>query len=415
MHIVFFNRSYFPDTGATGQLLTELSQDLVRDHGATVTVVVGGAGRPGGFRLVHRGQHEGVEILRARGTGLSRRGFVGRFTNYLTYFFSAFVASFRLRSPDVVVALTDPPIIGLVAWVTARRTGARLVFLCQDVFPEVATLLEDFRSETVNAILQSVNRFLLAKADRVIALGDCMKRRLVEGKGAAPDKIVVIHNWADAASIEPAEKDNSFSRAHGLVEPFVVMHSGNMGLSQNLDCLIDAAESLRENTDIRFVMVGEGVRRAALEQRARSRGLTNVVFIDYQPKANLKESFAAADLFIVSLKDGLAGYIVPSKVYGILAAGRPYLAAVEASSEAAAIAREYECGLVIEPGDAGGMADAITRLYTDRSLARRLGENARRASRHFDRTTQIARYQNLFLSELGLAGTSPDACVETSL
>ncbi len=111
--------------------------------------------------------------------------------------FRRFWASFRIRRPDVVVGLTDPPIIGLVAWATARRTGARFVFLCQDIFPEVANLLEDFRSERINWVLERVNRFLVRRADRVIALGETMKRRLVEGKGASPENVAVIHNWAD--------------------------------------------------------------------------------------------------------------------------------------------------------------------------------------------------------------------------
>src|SRR6266849_3694491 len=147
MNICFFNRSYWPDQAATGQLLTELAEDLVARHACVVTVVVGRAlnaaqAGAGGLGLVRREERHGVRILRANGTALRPRRFIGRATNYLTYAASAMLAAFDVGRPDVVVSLTDPPIIGLVARWAARRTGARFVFVCEDIFPEVAGLLE---------------------------------------------------------------------------------------------------------------------------------------------------------------------------------------------------------------------------------------------------------------------------------
>jgi glycosyltransferase involved in cell wall biosynthesis len=411
VRIVFFNRSYWPDLGATGQLLTELSQDLAKEHGLQVTVVAGGEAAPS-FGIVARERHEGVEILRAKGTRWGRRGFLGRFTNYISYFVSALWASFKVGKPDVVVALTDPPIIGLVGWATARRTGARFVFLCQDVFPEVASLLEDFRSDAVNALLERVNRFLLRRADRVVALGETMKKRLVEGKGADARKVTVIHNWADSGLLSPGPKDNAFSREHGLHEKFVVMHSGNIGLSQNLDILLAAASSLG---DVVFLLVGDGVRRKPLQDLAASRGLSNVLFLPYQERERMRDSYATADVFVVSLKRGLSGYIVPSKLYGILAAGRPYVAAVEEDSEVAAITRAHDCGLVVAPGDTEGLVHEIERLHRDRSLARRLGENAGRAAAGFERRKQVRAYYDLFERELGASRSRANPALETGL
>ena len=397
MRIVFFNRSYSPDMGATGQLLTELTQDLVRDHGCDVTVVCGPPPE-GSCADVH--SHEGVTIVRAKGTRLARRGFLGRFTNYVTYSLAAAWASLRLPRSDIVVALTDPPIIGLVAWATSKRMGSRFVFLCQDIFPEVANLLDDFRSETINALLQRVNCFLVKRADRVIALGDAMKDRLVSGKNADPERVSVIHNWADTEAISPAPKDNAFSREHGLADKFAVMHSGNIGLSQNLDCWIEVASRLASLSDIVFLFVGDGVRREALGLDVARRGLDNVLFLPYQPRETLRDSYAAADVFIVSLKPGLAGYIVPSKLYGILAAGRPYVAAVEPATEVAAISLEHDCGVVVAPGDVGGMVHEITRLHRDRERGERLSRNARRAGLQFDRRKQVRAYRELFRGEL---------------
>ena len=402
-HIVFFNRSFYPETSAVGQLLTELCVGLVRDHGCRVSVI---AGYPlvwaDGDRDTRRRdliEHEffqGVEIFRSRGTTFSKASFVGRASNYVSYFLSASVGGLRFKDADVVVGMTDPPIIGLAALFAARRARAKFVMLYQDVFPEVARLLEDFRSETVNRFLDRINRLLIRSADRVIALGETMRERLVQGKGAEPRKVAVIHNWADCSEIAPKPKRNSFSLEHGLVDEFVVMHSGNMGLSQGLERVLEAAVRLREFSDIEVMFIGDGVLRPLLEERVRSTRLDNVRFLPYQPKERLAESFASADVFIVSLKQGLAGYIVPSKLYGILAAGRPYVAAVEKESEVATITTQYDCGLLAEPENPDDIADKILTLYRDPLLCRRLAVNARKAALHFDRPRQVRAYYSLF-------------------
>nr|UXE44950.1 D-inositol-3-phosphate glycosyltransferase [uncultured bacterium] len=403
MRICFFNRSYWPDQAATGQLLTELAQDLVREHGCEVSVVAGPALHAsehsnGSLWPVSREEHEGVRILRANGTRLPRRKFIGRAANYLTYFASAYAATLQIGPQDVVVSLTDPPILGLAALSAARRADARFVFLCEDIFPEVASLLEDFHNATINRTLDRINRRLIREADAVVALGDRMKRRLVEEKGAAPAGVHVIHNWADCEAITPGSKDNAFSRTHGLHDKFVLMHSGNVGLSQNLDVLIEAAARLQSRERLVVAVVGDGARRGPLETMVKQRGLANVRFFPYQPKELLHESFATADAFVVSLKPGLEGYIVPSKLYGILASGRPFVAAVDPSCEVAAIATEHSCGVVAPPGNPDALVAAIAQLCDDSAAAKRMGENARRASWLYDRRAAVGAYYDLFAS-----------------
>jgi glycosyltransferase involved in cell wall biosynthesis len=266
----------------------------------------------------------------------------------------------------------------------------------RDIFPEVARLLDDFQSETVNHVLHRVNCFLVRKADRIVTLGETMRRRLIDGKGADPVRSTVIPDWADCSEIMPGPKKNPFSLAYGLADKFVVMHSGNIGLSQGLETVVQAAAHLRAFPDIQLVFVGEGVKKPVLEDQARIIGLQNIQFLPYQPKEHLRDSFASADVFVVSLKRGLAGYIVPSKLYGILVAGRPYVAAVEEASEVASISKKYDCGLLVEPGDAKDLADKILTLYHDRAQAQRLGANARRAALGFDRPLQVRAYYNLF-------------------
>jgi len=389
LRVCYFNRSYWPDTGATGQLLTELAEDLVAKHGLDVTVVTGypvNSSEP----LPARETRHGVHIVRARGTTMSPRRFTGRAMNYLTYFASAVAAALRLPRQDVAIALTDPPIIGLAA--LAARPTHGVIFFCQDIFPEVAGLLEDFHSPVINALLERLNRFMVRRAARIVALGDTMASRLVHGKGADPGKITVIHNWADTSAIVPSEKRNAFATAHGLDSRFVVLHAGNIGLSQNLDVVLDAAALLASRTDITILFIGDGNRRAPLQSAAEARGLDNVRFLPFQPRDQLRWTYASSDVCLVSLKPGLAGYIVPSKLYPILAAGRPYLAAVESLSEVAALTQRHRCGVLVEPGDAAQLADAIIRLADQPAEREAMGTRARIASELFARDRQVAAH-----------------------
>jgi putative colanic acid biosynthesis glycosyltransferase WcaI len=391
MHVCFFNRSYWPDVSATGQLLTELAEDLVRVHGWEVTVVCGYPLRADAQPPASEWR-QGVHIVRAPGSTLDPKKFIGRATNYVSYFASAAVTALRVRRPDVAVALTDPPIVGLAALAAAAKAGAPFVFLCEDIFPEVATLIEDFHSSAVNEVLTAVNRFLVRKARRVIALGDTMKQRLIQDKGADPAKVAVIHNWADCSAVTPGPRDNACARQFGLVDRFVVLHAGNIGLSQDLDIVLHAADLLRERSDIAFVFIGDGAKKDHLQQMAKSRDLRNVVFLPFQPRELMAQSYATADVSLISLKRGLAGVIVPSKLYNVLASGRPCVAAVEHECEVADIVERAGCGYVVAPGDAAALRSRIVQLADAPDVAAEMGRRARVAALQFDRPQQVAAY-----------------------
>lgn len=409
MKICIFNRSYWPEAGATGRLLAQLAGDLAGVHGCEVTMI---AGRPldaTAAAAPARERRQGVEIRRVGGTTFDRRRFAGRALNYLTYFASACAAALRAGRPDVAVAFSDPPIIGMAALIAARRGGGAFVLVCQDLFPEVTVLLDDFHSGAVDRVLFRINRALMRRADRIVVVGEAMKRRIVTTRGIDPARIDVIHNWCDRAAITVRPKHEPLLAAHGLAGAFVVMHSGNVGFAQDLDTLLAAAARLRARPEVRLAIVGTGARRAALEDRARVEGLSNVVFIPYQPEERLAETLASADVHVVSMRAGLAGCLVPSKLYGVLAAGRPYVAAVEPDTEVAAIARDTGSGIVVPPGDPAALAGAIVRLLDDPGLVRAMGSAARDASAAYDRPGQVAAYLASFAAAAGVASPHPDA------
>jgi len=352
-------------------------------------------GQPRGARAPARELRNGVLVIRTRGTTLRPDRFAARVLNYVSYFTTALITALRLPPQDVVVAMTDPPIVGVAA-LAARRKKTAFVFLCQDIFPEVAVLLDDFRSSLVNRWLDRINRYVIRQSDRIVALGECMARRLQEEKGADPARVAVIHNWADVHAIVPSARRNAFSARHALDDHFVVLHAGNIGQGQNLTAAIEAAEHLRETSAIRLLFIGDGTRRRWLEDEIASRRLTNVQTMPFQPRHDLRWTYATADICLISLEPGLSGYIVPSKVYPILAAGRPYVAAVDADSEVAAIARQFDCGIVVQPTDSLALAHAIRALANDPHRRVAMGARAREAALQFAREKQVAAHAALY-------------------
>ncbi len=403
LQVVCFNRSYYPDVTATGQLLTELCEDLVRQHGCAVTVVVGMpligvGGAPAAVKT--RGMfteecHNGVRVVRARNSAFPPRSFVGRVANYLSYFVLSLMAALTLPRPDVVMTLTDPPIIGLAGWLMAKRFRVPLVISMRDLFPEAAQGLRGANNALTDFLLDRSVKFYLHRAQAVIALGETMRRRLIDGKGVAAGRTALIPDWADTGSIQPVDKRNQFSSLHGLDNAFVVMYAGNLGASSGLEFVLDAADQLRQQPDIKFVFVGEGIMKAPLEQRARQKSLPNVQFLPFQPREILSEVFSSADVFLVPLKQGLEGYSLPSKLYAVMASGRPYIASVCESSEVVYLTRQYGCGLTVPAQDAAALAGEIMKLRADPALTARLGAQARRAAASFDRAGGVQRYAEL--------------------
>jgi colanic acid biosynthesis glycosyl transferase WcaI len=394
MRILVVNQYFHPDQASTSQLLTELCEDLAEHHDVTVV-----CGRPSyapveqrtGRGLVRHERHGDVEVLRTWSTSFDRGRIPGRVSNYGTYLASSLVGIMRAERPDVVLTMTDPPFVAAAAMLASRVRRVPFVYVNQDVFPEVALTLGVLRDASTARALRALNGRLRRSAAAVVAIGRDMERRLL-ALGTPPERLHVIPNWADTARIAPADGPSPFRAARGWEDRFVVMHSGNVGLSQDLDTLIDAAELLRNEPEVLVAVIGEGGSKDALQERARD--LPNVVFLPYQPKAELSASLGAADLHAVGLHRGLAGVIVPSKIYGIMAAGRPFVAAVEGDSEADLIVREFGCGLRVDPGDPTALADGIRRARTMDLAA--MGRRARLAAeQRFDRRLATERYRLL--------------------
>ena len=389
--LLVFNQYYWPGVEATAYLLHDLCRQLA--HEFDVTVVTGMLDHPSASR--GHSVRDGVEIVRVGSTSFDRRQLGLRALNYLTYLALAAREGLFSAKPDIVLCMTDPPVIADIALGVARRFRVPLVVISQDVFPEIAVELRRLRSRSLISLLRLMIRFYLRRADRVVAIGDTMRQRLAS-KGAAVERIHVIPNWVDTTAINPAPRDNDWAREQELAGRFVVMHSGNVGHAQNLDALVRSATFLRDIDDLVIAIIGYGARQMELLRLARSLEVDQVRFLPYQPREILSLSLSAADVHVVGLARGLSGFVVPSRLYGILAVGRPVIVAAEDSSETAQLVRRVGCGIVVRPGDPLALASVIRAARDGFYDLDEMGARGREyVVSDADRTVAYSRYRDV--------------------
>jgi colanic acid biosynthesis glycosyl transferase WcaI len=315
------------------------------------------------------------------------------------------VAAVGRSRPDVVLAMSPPLTLGPAGWGLARLRRVPFVFNIQDVFPDVAIELGHLRGVRMIALARWLERTTYRLADAVTVLSDELadnvRTKAISAGGPDADsarqagRVHVIPNFVDTEWIRPGPKENSYRAEFGLTGKRVVMYAGNVGLSQALDLVIDAAVDLAVEPDVVFVVNGGGVARPELERRAR--GLRNVRFVDMQPKVRLPEVLAAADLHVVPLRRGLARSSVPSKLYSILAAGRPIVASIDPGTEVARTVEHAGAGLAVPPEDAEAFTKAVRRMLDDEAELTRMGASGRRFVEGWASPAAVAEaYERLF-------------------
>lgn len=397
--ILFLNRSYWPDAEATGQLLTELCEDLAEVF--DVAVVCGQPNKnPGNVEFKRSGMemHGGVEIHRVFNLQLPKSSFIGRLTNFFSYMTTSCIRALFVRRPDVVIVETDPPLLCFLGLLLRWRFKATLVMYLQDIYPDVALKLGKLRYGILYRIIRRLMHSAYRRADRIVVLSEDMRDMLL-AMGVASERISIIPNWVDTNLVYPVKEKNAFRERHQLGSDFVVMYSGNLGMSQRLEHFLDAANLLKEEREIRFLLVGDGATKPELIAHADSLDLKNVTFLDYQPKSELAISLSAADLHFVVLDPTIAGCLMPSKIYGILAAGTPMLASTIDQCELARLVREGDVGYVVAFGDPEAIAERIHWSATHRDELAEMGERARQlAVDQYDRSYITRTFGELLLA-----------------
>jgi colanic acid biosynthesis glycosyl transferase WcaI len=389
--LLVLNQYYWPGVEATAQLLTDLCEALADEVDVRVVtgVLHGHEDEP------RRATHNGVEIVRVPSTSFERSKVFARASNYVTYLSNALLYGLRGPRPDLVLCMTDPPIVADIALLIARRYRAPLVVISQDVFPEIAVQLKRLENPIVMRLLRALVSLYLRRADRIVAIGDTMRKRLEE-KGAPSERLRVIPNWVDTERLAPRERANWWAQKRRVEDKFVVMHSGNVGHAQDLDSLVRAATFLRDLDDLAIYIIGTGARHAELTALAELLEVDQVTFLYYQSRDALADSLSAADIHVVGLAHGLAGYVVPSRLYGILAVARPVIVAADAESETAQVVERVGCGIVVPPGRPELLARAIRDAHDGKLDLAEMGARGRAwVAREADRSVAVGRYREL--------------------
>jgi glycosyltransferase involved in cell wall biosynthesis len=388
MHILLLNQYYPPDTSATAKMAAQVAEKLAERHQVTVI-----AGRPSydpdefyPFAFLRRDIRDNVTVERVASTAYPRHQMRRRVSNYLSYLALAVPRALAIH-PDIVLAMTDPPVAGIAGAFIARMADRPFVYNIRDLYPDMAIGGDIVQPNRWVDRWEKMHRRALHQAVRVIVLGDDMRERIIS-KGVSPDRVVVVR---DGASFPPSppERNDLVVQKIRCDFSFVALHAGNLGFYGAWDSLLKAAHILRnENTGL--VFVGDGANRAAMEVSAKP--LPNVRFLPFFPSEQVPHVMMAGDVHIVTVRRGLEGVVVPSKLYSILAAGRPVLAIAAAESDAARIVREFGCGISADPDDPAAIAAAIRELRNDQNRLIQMGIRAKETAAKYARVDELERF-----------------------
>jgi glycosyltransferase involved in cell wall biosynthesis len=396
MHILLLNQYYPPDTSATANMAVQIAEKLAQRHRVTVV-----AGRPSydpeeyyPYSLQRKDVRNNVTVERVGSTAYPRHQMRRRVSNYLSYLALAVPRALAIR-PDIVLAMTDPPVAGIAGAFVARMSSRPFVYNIRDLYPDMAVGGEIVNSGFWVDRWEKMHRRALRQAARVVVLGDDMRDRIID-KGVAPERVVVVRDGSSFPSSLPERSDPVVQKIRSGFS-FVAIHAGNLGFYGAWNTLLKAAEILR-NENIGLVFVGDGANRATLEASAQSS--PNVRFLPFFPVEQVPHVMMAGDVHIVTVRRGLEGVVVPSKLYSILASGRPVLAIAPATTDAARIVTETGCGSSADPDDPAAVAAALVQLRKDPARLAQMGARAREVAAKYARVNELDRFVNV-MEEVG--------------
>jgi colanic acid biosynthesis glycosyl transferase WcaI len=381
MRILIFSVYYRPDGGAAAPLFTMLSEALVQ-RGHIVTVVTTVPHYPSGQVAtgykgwsIRKTEENGVRVIRLPVPSVKWNSFLARFLQLVVYQILATLYSLRY---DFDVFVAHNPGFGIwlpFSWLVAfRRKPA--IFSVHDVYPDVGIKLGIFRGKFIIGLVTWLEKFCLEHAKVVRILSSSFTGR-IQALGVPEGKIKIVHDWVSIDNTNLVPRFNSFSTEYSLNETFNVVYAGNMGPVQGLDTVLEAAALINKEARIRFVLVGDGAAKPALMEKARQKGLSNVLFVPYQSREKMPGIWATADAALVVLRKGSGVDALPSKTFSIMASGRPLLVSVDEESETCKLVKLSDAGVWVPPEDPGKLAGSILTLKQDRALCERLGRNGR--------------------------------------
>ncbi len=381
-HIRILSQYFYPDVASTGQLLTELAIGMTQ-NGLIVDVITAKPTYAGKLDAPKRENFHGVNIRRVKATRMNKNSKKGQIFNSISFFVMSFIHFFVSKKNSPVLIVSNPPFLPFMGYLIKTFRNTPYIVLVHDVFPEKAIQLKYIKEDSfLSKFWKFWDRKSLNYSSNVIAISSTMNNTITEKFNEYgidnTNKIVTIHNWADADFIKPIdESENIFIKEHSLSGKFIVQYSGNLGASYELEVLINAARKT-ENDSIIFLFIGDGVKKKKLMKMAEEYSLKNVMFIPYQKKSMLPYSLTSSSVSIVTYEKHMEGLLMPSKLYTTLASGRSVISFCNEDSEVGRIIKEAECGFSISGIDEDELLEKIYYLLDNPELRCKMGANARK-------------------------------------
>ena len=395
--ILFLCQFFYPEYNSSATLPFDTAKYLA-SHGFTVDGLVG---YPKEYSL---DKHlpleetvEGVGIKRIKYMQLGRVGTLSRLINYFSFTFRAWLHTSYLKNYKVVIVYSNPPILPIVAFRAKKKYGTKLVFVAYDVYPEVAYASKSLTPDSmISKVMNLINKRLYSSVDCVVALTEEMKEFLLEHRPElTPDRVVTIANWAHEK--ESKANPETFERFGYKDGQFIVSYFGNMGTCQDVETMMEAAELLKDDDRVRFLIAGHGNKKYSVETRIREKGLYNVQLLNFLTGRSFQQAVAISSCGIVSLEKGLIGTCAPSKFYSFLQGGQPVLAVVEKKSYLAEEVEKERIGHSVEIGDGKGLRDAIIAMVEDSTECKEMGKRAKKLyENRYAYEVAMEKYKTLF-------------------
>lgn len=407
--LLVYAHYYYPDVASTGQILTELCEGMKDTFDITIICVVpsytGKIEEKYKIKRIYKENINEINVVRVRVPEFQKSNKLSRTKNLLAYFFNSLIATFKLEKHDYIFTISQPPILGGVLGVLGKWIkGGKLIYNIQDFNPEQTMAVGYTKNKLLLNTAMMMDKFSCKQSNEVIVVGRDMQETLRNrfNNKKVPEN-TFINNWIDEKEIYPLNENHpkiiDFKEKYNLNDKFIIMYSGNIGLYYDLENIIKVIGKFNEREDIIFAFVGDGTVKKEIEDYATENKLSNVTFIPYQDKTDLVYSLNSADIHWVVNAKGIKGVSVPSKLYGVMATGKPVLGVLDKGSEARIIVDECNCGVCTEPGNYDGIYNKIQYILNNKEKVKDLGQNGRKyLEKNLTKDVSINKYKNTILS-----------------
>ena len=407
--LLIYAHYFYPDVASTGQILAELAEGMIDAFDITVICVVpsysGVIEEKYKSKRIYIEEYKGIKLVRVRVPEFTKSNKISRIKNLLAYFFNSLIATAKIEKQDYIYTISQPPILGGVLGVLGKWIkGGKLIYNIQDFNPEQTIAVGYAKNKLLLNTVMAVDKFSCKNSDKVIVVGRDMQETLKNrfNNKKVPSN-VFINNWINEKEIYPLDQNHpkiiAFKEKYNLKDKFIIMYSGNIGLYYDLENIIKVIGEFKDREDVVFAFIGDGTVKSKIEEYVTNNNLNNVTFIPYQDKADLIYSLNAADIHWVVNAKGIKGVSVPSKLYGVMAAGKPVLGVLDEGSEARLIVEECNCGVCIEPGNYKEISRNIEYILNNKELIKSLGRNGRKYLEvNLTKDVSINKYKDTILS-----------------